>query len=323
MKALENYFNGVEDVKLHSIIWEPDIEPVAVLQIIHGMTEHIGRYKELAEALTAHGIVVCGFSLRGHGKSDTLTRIKDVATMGENGWNNSLEEIRMFMDEIHSKYSELPYYMYGFSLGSFLLRDYLTKFKDDISGAIIAGTGNQSKTILNIIEGIIKKEVKNSGFDSPTELVNTLSFDTYNSKFKNTKTKYDWLCSNREAIRDYMDDDLCRKTLSAGLFYELLDSMKNNSSIKACKKWNTELPVLIIYGEEDPVGNFGKGIDKLIEQLEYAGVEYSALGIESARHDILHEENAEIAVLAIRDFILDDFKSSENENEKLADEENK
>ena len=91
MITLENNFSGLEGTQLHSVIWEPEDKPaVAVLHIIHGMTEHIGRYKELAETLTNHGIVVCGFSLRGHGKSETSSRLKGVATLGKNGWYQSL-----------------------------------------------------------------------------------------------------------------------------------------------------------------------------------------------------------------------------------------
>ena len=97
MRTYRAHFFGKDDKKLHLMIWEPDVKPVAVLQIVHGMTEYIERYKDLAERLTEKGIIVCGFSLRGHGESYNSSKNPKVASIGEDGWEKSIEDINTFL----------------------------------------------------------------------------------------------------------------------------------------------------------------------------------------------------------------------------------
>jgi alpha-beta hydrolase superfamily lysophospholipase len=307
MKTFEGYFRGVENTNLHMVFWEPDVRPVAVVQIIHGMTEHIERYKDLAEYLTKHNIAVCGFSLRGHGKSASESTDNSVSTLGENGWDKSLEDIKLFRDELVHKYGNIPYYMYGFSLGSFLLREYLSKYNDKLSGAIIVGTGNQSSIFLKLVRFILKGTIKKKGVNVHTKLVSKLSFEVYNDEFADTTTEYDWLCSDSDSIKNYADDIYCKKKISAGLFDDLLKSMILTSDNTSYAKWNKKMPILVLYGKEDPVGGFGKGVNKFIKQLAENNLDYSAIELEKARHDLLHEKQSgvsDLVKLAIKDFVL-------------------
>ena len=178
-----------ENTKLSAVLWLPECEPKAVLQITHGMTEHIGRYERFAERLTLNGIAVCGFDLRGHGKNGDD---EEVASFGINGWQASLNDMRNFFDEMKKRIPETPYFMFGFSLGSFLLREYLSIYLDGADGAVIMGTGCQPGFVLSIMKAIVKKEWMASGFDNTTTLVKKLSFETYNQKFKPNETDSDW-----------------------------------------------------------------------------------------------------------------------------------
>ena len=283
-------FMGHGAVALPALIWKPEQEIKAVLQITHGMTEHMGRYDALAAELCSRGIAVVGFDLRGHGKNPGDP---EIASFGEGGWMASIEDMRLFFTELRSRFPGVPHYMLGFSLGSFLLREYLTKYpcEGELAGAIIAGTGHQPGWVLSVMMTIVKGEFKKAGFDGTTDLIRQLSFSTYNQKFKPNRTEADWLCSDVKALDDYLADPLVRKNISGGLFWELLGSMKRSGSAFEYDGWDTSLPILLISGQDDPVGNGGKGVVYLYKRMKKAGMEnVTHKLLPNARHDIFHEE---------------------------------
>ena len=288
MKADEFKFLGANGVMLPGIIWRPICDPTMVVQITHGMTEHIGRYEKLAEYLTDYGIAVAGFDLRGHGCNPGDPR---CASLGKNGWKNSLHDMHLFHLELKSKFPNVPHFMLGFSLGSFLLRDYLGLYSDRIAGAIIMGTGHQPGYVLNMLIPIIKWEILTHGFDSPTKRIDQLSFESYNRQFGPNLTSVDWLCSDTTQRIRYLADPLCRRSISAGLFWQLLDAMKRTGRLASYSKWNKQMPVLLLSGEDDPVGDHGKGVRRVKKAMGKAGMKHIQLYlIPNARHDLFHEE---------------------------------
>lgn len=275
---------------LSAVIWQPEQEVKAVLQITHGMTEHMGRYETLASDLCSQGIAVAGFDLRGHGKNPGNP---ETASFGEGGWDASIEDMHLFFGELQSRFPGIPHYMLGFSLGSFLLREYLGKYPEGVSGAIIAGTGHQPGWLLSLMMAIVKGEFKKAGFNGTTDLVKQLSFGTYNQKFKPNRTEADWLCSDADTLDQYLADSLVRKNISAGLFWELLGSMKRTGKAESYTGWNRKMPVLLLYGTEDPVGDSGKGVPRLCGLMRKAGLQaVDCRQFPGARHDIFHEESA-------------------------------
>ena len=290
MKVKEIRFTGANGVSLPGIIWYPMCSPTMVVQITHGMTEHIGRYEELADMLTAYGIAVAGFDLRGHGRNPGDNQ---CASFGENGWNYALHDMHLFYLELESKFPNIPHFMLGFSLGSFLLRDYLSLYRDKVDGAIIMGTGHQPGAVLSMLMPVVKREIKAYGFDSSTQKIKKLSFETYNQKFAPNMTSVDWLCSDTAQRVKYRGDPLCRKTISAGLFWQLLDSMKRTGKLSSYRKWNKQMPVLLLSGQDDPVGDFGKGVQRVRQSMSRAGMKHIQLYlVPGARHDLLHEEKS-------------------------------
>lgn len=290
MKAKEIKFTGANGVTLPGIIWYPMCSPTMVVQITHGMTEHIGRYEQLADHLTSYGIAVAGFDLRGHGHNPGDNQ---CASFGEGGWNYALHDMHLFYLELKSRFPNIPHFMLGFSLGSFLLRDYLNRYYDKVDGAIIMGTGHQSGAVLNMLMPVVKREIKATGFNSSTQKVNKLSFETYNQKFAPNMTSVDWLCSDTTQRIKYRGDPLCRKTISAGLFWQLLDSMKRTGKLSSYRKWDKQMPVLLLSGQDDPVGDFGKGVQRVRQSMSRAGMKHIQMYlIPGARHDLLHEEKS-------------------------------
>lgn len=290
-------FSGHNGMDLPAVLWLPEESPRLLLQITHGMTEHIGRYEDLARELTTHGIAVAGFDLRGHGQNPGSTQI---ASLGEGGWEASLEDMRCFFKALRSRFPALPHFMLGFSLGSFLLREYLGRWSDDVAGAIIMGTGSQPAPVLAVIMAIVKGQIKKGGFDNTTDLVRQLSFGTYNQKFKPNRTASDWLCADEEQLDIYLADPLCRRDISSGLFYDLLAAMKRTGAQNACSTWKKDMPVLLLSGQEDPVGDLGKGVQRVKKQLDAAGMKNVSLHLlPGARHMVLNEKQSGAASQAL------------------------
>ena len=279
---------GLDGAALYARMWLPDNEPKAILQITHGMTEHIGRYESFAQAMTAQGIAVAGYDLRGHGKNPGNP---DAATFGEDGWNASLQDMRLFFEHLDACFPGIPHHMFGFSLGSFLLREYLGKWPDGVNSAIIMGTGNQPGFVLSIMMAIVKGQIKKGGFDNTTDLVRQLSFGTYNQKFRPNRTASDWLCADEKQLDDYIADPLCRKDISSGLFWQLMAAMKRTGGKDACSAWRKDMPVLLISGMDDPVGDMGKGVQSVKKQLDNAGMKNVSMQLlPGARHIVLSEK---------------------------------
>ena len=287
MKMEQFTFSASDGAKLAAYLWLPDDQVNCVLQVTHGMTEHMGRYEDFAADLCRQGVAVAGFDLRGHGANPGNG---EVASFGDDGWTASIEDMRLFWQLLEDRFPGKPHFLLGFSLGSFLLREYLQRYSQGVAGAIIAGTGHQPGAVLSMIMAIVKGQIKKAGFDGTTDLVRNLSFGTYNQKFKPNRTTADWLCGDHAQLDVYLADPLVRKDISAGLFWQLLASMKRTGKCGAYAGWDPKLPVLLLYGENDPVGDFGKGAERVYKQMKQAGMQdVEFCGIRDARHDIFHE----------------------------------
>ncbi len=285
-------FAGHGGLTLPAVLWLPEETPIAILQITHGMTEHMGRYEQLAEELCRHNIAVAGFDLRGHGKNPGDPK---VASFGQGGWEASLEDMRLFFWELQRRLPQLPHHMLGFSLGSFLLREYLSKYPEGLASAIIAGTGHQPGWLLGIMTRLVQGQIRKAGFDRTTDLVRQLSFGTYNQGCKPNRTSADWLCADPDQVDQYLADPLVRQDISAGLFGDLLRAMARTGTPQAYAGWNKQTPILLLHGSKDPVGDQGKGVLRIYKQMTRSGLSVAYWGLPEARHDIFHEEAGGLA----------------------------
>ena len=269
------------------VLWMPEGDVKGVLQLTHGMTEHSCRYDALARTLTAAGWAVAGFDLPGHGRNPGSD---GIATFGQDGWEAALEAMGRFSGYLRDRFPGAKLVLHGFSLGSFLLREYLQSRPEGVSGAVIIGTGCQPGWLLRIIMAVVNREVRKVGFDGYSSLVRQLSFGTYNQKFKPLRTEKDWLCSDEAQLDLFLADPRCRENFSAGLFLQMLSAMERTGKQASFTLWDPELPVLLISGDRDPVGDMGTGARKVLKMAQSAGLHTEFHLIPGARHDVLHEE---------------------------------
>ena len=282
-----NYMSSNGNTLIHCIKWIPD-NPIGVIQIVHGITEHIGRYEEFASYMANLGYIVVGNDHLGHGKS--IINDKPKMYIGKLGsWDYLVKDIHTLY-ELFSEEYKLPTYLIGFSLGSFVSRHYLIDYNPNYQKAILVGTGMQPGLVLNILKMIVKGEVKKIGEENTSKFIKDLSFGTYNKQIKDTKTDCDWLTSSEEEINKYLNDPLVGKDITGSLFYELLDGMIYTSKLSNIKKMK-DLPILLLSGLDDPVGSKGNGVKKLESIYKKNNIDVSIKLYEGKRHDLFHETN--------------------------------
>lgn len=208
MKKEEFYYPSADGkTKIHAVKWIPEEEPKAILQIAHGVTEHILRYEELAQYLTERGIAVVGNDHLGHGTS-ILKKSHQMYFGPVGSWDWVVEDIKSCMEITKKQYQNIPYYILGFSLGSFVLRTYLIKHPKTVEGAIIVGTGQTPHLQIMLAKYMANKEAQKVGEKNTSPTIRKLTFETYNKKFAPNRTEYDWLCLSDKSIDEYIKDPL-------------------------------------------------------------------------------------------------------------------
>lgn len=273
---------------LHVYCWEPKENPVAILQISHGMVEHLGRYDEFAEFLSDRGIIVIGNDHLGHG----LT-----AKEGDHGFFGA-EKSKTVVDDLYevTKYakktygSELPFFLFGHSMGSFMARRYIMTYGSELTGAIISGTGSQpslaligGKLIANIT-GLIKGE------RHKPKLIKQIAFGSYLKRIENPKSKSDWLSKDEEIVKKYDNDKFCTFDFTVDGYKTLFDSISFIQKKENIDKIPKNLPILFISGTEDPVGNYGKDVESVYDIYDKAGVsDIEMMLYHDGRHEMLNE----------------------------------
>ena len=284
------YLSADKNTQIHGVRWLPEGEIKFILQVAHGVTEHILRYEELAEYFTQRGIAVVGNDHLGHGTS--IAKGAEPMYFGPQGsWNWVVEDIKTCMELTKKEYPNIPYYVLGFSLGSFVVRTYLINYPEALEGAVIIGTGQTQDFKIAMAKFMANKEAKKAGEDKSTPTIRKLTFETYNKKFKPNRTDYDWLCASNTSLDKYIEDPLRGKDMSSGLFREMLSGMEFTGKQCNINKMNKDIPILFLSGEEDPVGEEGKGVKKAYESFKKSGIKDVEIKIyPGLRHDILHED---------------------------------
>ncbi len=289
---------------IHYVEHSPEQAPEACLIIAHGIGEYAGRYNEFANFLTEKNIVVFAMDFIGHGQS--VSKNKAPMYFGENGWDFLVKDLVQLNKIAKAKYPDLPCFMLGFSMGSFVLRTALAEMGNDlkIDGAILAGTGMISSPVACLVRMMVRAEAKKcGGADKVSEKINKLAFGNYNKHFTPCKTEFDWLCKNEVLLQEYMDDQKANKTITPGMFGDLLEGMARTSKKTAIKN-TKKCPLLFLFGEEDPVGDFGKAVHKLVNEFRMNNFRVVCKSYSESRHDIFHDNDQEKVYMDVHGWML-------------------
>ncbi len=270
----------------------PDGAAVGIVQIVHGIAEHIARYDRFARFLAENGYIVVAHDQLGHGKS-----IADDSSMGffaeKNGWDTAVQDIRILHNMTVEKYPGKPYFLFGHSMGSFLARTYLIRFRSGLDGAVLSGTGQLKGAVVTVGRMVSHMEVRRHGPRYKSDRLNKMAFGSYNKKLGNVRTGYDWLSRDESAVDMYDEDPLCGFVPSAELLDDMLSGIAFIANPKNISRMKKDLPVMFLSGDCDPVGERGKGVIRSYKSFLKAGMTDVTLKLyHGGRHEMLNEINS-------------------------------
>ncbi|HAN78070.1 MAG TPA: alpha/beta hydrolase [Bacteroidales bacterium] len=297
------FIDTVDGKKLFVYEFLPLEKPKAIVQITHGMAEQAYRYKNFAAFLCSQGFAVYAPDLRGHGK--TAGASENLGFFAENsGVNAVLNDMYLVLKFAKNKHGNLPYFKFGHSMGSFFSRRFVALYHAELTGAIFSGTaadpgllGSAGKLIANI-EGALR------GKKAYSKLLNALTFGSFSKALKNPRTELDWLSRDPEIVDEYIADPYCGFVCTASFYADMLELMLSLKNIEHIGFLPAQFPIYFFAGQQDPVGNFGKGVTKVAETYKATGLtDVSCKLYPEARHEMLNELNKEEVYADVLNFL--------------------
>lgn len=274
--------------------WLPSCEqPKAVVQIVHGISEYIDRYTAVARFLAYHGFVVVGCDHLGHGRT-ALSSEEYGFFAEENGWHTVSADVHRLRVLMGEKYPDLPYFMLGHSMGSFLARTYLIDWPGTLTGCVLSGTGQESPALISAGRSIANLVCKTSGPRTHSKLIEQLAFGTYNKQFAPARTRADWISRDEDVVNAYVADPLCSFMPSAGMFRDMMDGLRYIADKSNLNKMDPTTPIYLFSGDRDPVGKNGAAVQKVACFFQKAQCKDVAVRLyPNGRHEMLNEINQE------------------------------
>ena len=269
--------------------WLPEGRPKAVVQIVHGMAEHAGRYARLAAALTARGFAVYAQDLPGHGRTaGNITALGHVADDGT--WARLLSAVHGVRAYIEQRHGEVPLFLLGHSMGSFIAQHHLVEHGAGLAGAVLSATSGTLGPLRAVGLKLNQLEIRLFGPQYRSALTEALTFKSFNKAFKPTRTGSDWLSRDAAEVDAYVADPHCGFRCSSALWADLLKSGAELLDAKRLGRIPKTLPVLLIAGGTDPVCDGGRGTHLLAAHYRKAGLDgITTVVYEGARHELLNE----------------------------------
>lgn len=280
--------DGAHEVAAY--LYVPDAPPRGIIQLVHGMCEYIGRYDAFAQFLTDNGFVVCGNDLLGHGA--TAKSADELGFFGErDGVRNLVRDLHTMTHTVREAYPGLPLILYGHSMGSLLARCALPEYGGEFDGCVLSGTSGPNP-LGGIGRLMCALEIRRLGQRGRSALLSRITFGGYNRKYPHPRTSADWITRDTAVVDRYIRDPLCTFTFTAAGFRDLV-AMVNTVSAKGwAGSVPRDLPILLVSGEMDPVGGYGRGVREVARRLKDAGVRDVTLRLyPDARHEMHNELN--------------------------------
>ena len=297
------FLSGNGKTNIHVRRCTPEGPVCGIVQIAHGIAEHVERYDAFASFLADNGYLVVANDHLGHGQS--VTGEDDLGFFAENGgWELAVGDMRKLYEATHAEFPDLPYFLFGHSMGSFLTRTYIIRFPGGLAGAIISGTGQQAAPIVAGGKLMGKMECRRHGARYHSEKLNGLAFGSYNKGYDVHRTDYDWLSRDNAAVDKYIADPLCGFVPSAGLFTDMMTGIQFISSMKNISRMNRSLPIFFISGDKDPVGENGKGVIRVYNNFLKIGMTDVTMKLyPECRHELLNELNRDEVMKDVLDWL--------------------
>lgn len=263
------------------------------------MEEHSGRYEQFARYLNNRGYIVYANDHRGHGKTETSK--ETLGYLGKDGFNKIVEDEYIITNLIKDNHKNIPIYVFAHSFGSFIGQEYITRYSNIINGIILSGSAKKSGLDVKFGRALTKIFITFADEKNPANVIEKLSFGRFNKMVKEPKSEFSWLTRDTKAVNKYMKDEKCGFPSSLNFYNNLFDGFSELYRTNKLESINIELPILILSGDMDPVGKYGKSAYNLYNQ-------YSALGIKNvsiklykeARHELINEINKD----EVYEFIL-------------------
>lgn len=286
------FIDSHDKSKIYVHTWEDVKNPVGVVQIFHGMSEHGARYDEFARFLNGKGFVVFADDHRGHGK--TSPSLDELGYLGEDGFNNIVKDEYCISNYIKEKYPNLPLYIFAHSFGSFVGQEYINNYSEFIDGIVLSGSAKQYKIaaktgyLLSSLYEIIKKDkdkYKNKELEK-------IIFGSYNKKEIGRDFQFAWLSSDDNSVIKYQEDDFCGTIFTTNFYKHFFKGMLSLYKRKKSININKNLPIFIVAGDMDPVGSYGKAVKRLYKYYCNIGVKNVSIELyEGCRHELVNEKN--------------------------------
>lgn len=277
--------------KVHAIKWIPDesIGIKCILQIVHGMVEFVDRYDDFARFMAEQGILVVGNDHLGHG--ETAEKEEDFGYFCEKDGSTVLvRDVHRLKKMVQEQNPGIPYFIMGHSMGSFITRRYIIDYGKGIDGAIIMGTGNKSALTVKAGKMTTKFLACFKGWRFRSNFVNSNAFGSYNKKFEPHRTEHDWICRDEKVVDAYRADRRCQFIFTLNGYYNLFRTLEYIAEPSNLEKIPKQLPLFFVSGMDDPVGDFGKGVQTVFENYQKLGMtELSIKLYKDDRHEIVNE----------------------------------
>ena len=290
MKKEEFKFRSTSNVcDIRAVRYIPDGDVKAILQISHGMQEFIDRYEDFASFLCSKGYLVTGNDHLGHGGS--VNSEEDWGYFAEKDGNKALLDDLYELTKITKElYPNKPYFLLGHSMGSFYARQYLCEHGDELDGAIIMGTGHQPLPTVQAGMLACRMFSMRKGWRHRSTAVNAMAFGSYNKKFEPARTEVDWLTKDEKIVDWYLNEPRCTFMFTLNGYYNMFLGISRLHDKALLNKVPKDLPILFVSGEDDPVGDFGKGVEAAMNSLIAVGCKNVGMHLyPNDRHEILNE----------------------------------
>ena len=295
-------FTSVAGRPLTLYLWQTDAPCRGVIQLVHGMAEHIARYDRLARALCAAGYTVAGHSHLGHGED---AREDELGFFGrKDGWDHLVEDVHAAHEMLLKRFPGQRFAILGHSMGSFVTREYLLRYGGDLTAAVICGTGWFPGPLCSVARAAAALCGAFGGWQKPAPLVDRLMSKDNNKAFAPVRTPFDWLSRDTAEVDKYIADPRCGFLFTARGYYDMFTGLKNLSRLHRLAALPGDLPVLFISGDADPIGTQGKGVNTVAQQFRDAGVRDVTVRLyPGARHELFNETNRDEITAELIDWL--------------------